>query len=141
MIGITPAEFTRMGIKLFWPSRIRPRPTTLRGICTGIFRDAIVIATTPPHTPMTTATSATMAKIPISPTIKASNVRATAAGNVSMMEKKISRLMPLPIPRSVICSPSHITKTAPVVSANTVVNMKPKPGTLTAPGMLCRNTA
>ena len=32
MIGITPAEFTRRGTKLFWPSRIRPRPITFRGI-------------------------------------------------------------------------------------------------------------
>ena len=32
------------------------------------------------------------------------------------MEKVISRLMPLPMPRSVICSPSHITNIAPVVS-------------------------
>ena len=32
MMGITPAEFTRSGTKLFCPSRMRPRPTTFRGI-------------------------------------------------------------------------------------------------------------
>jgi hypothetical protein len=35
MIGITPAELMRSGMKLFCPSRTRPRPITLRGICTG----------------------------------------------------------------------------------------------------------
>ena len=33
----------------------------------------------------------------------------------STIEKKIRRLAPLPMPRSVICSPSHMTKIAPVV--------------------------
>ena len=32
MMGITPAELTRIGIYVFAPSRIRPRPMTLRGI-------------------------------------------------------------------------------------------------------------
>ena len=33
-----------------------------------------------------------------------------------MMLKKMSRLIPLPIPRSVICSPSHMRNTQPAVS-------------------------
>jgi len=32
MIGITPAEFTRKGMKDLWPSRIRPLPTTFRDL-------------------------------------------------------------------------------------------------------------
>ena len=50
-----------------------------------------------------------------------------------MMEKKIIRLMPLPMPRSVIRSPSHMTKMAPAVSVRTVVMRKPSPGLGTAP--------
>ena len=46
MIGITPAVISRIGMKVFWPSRIRPRPMTLRGIWMGIRRAAIVMATT-----------------------------------------------------------------------------------------------
>ena len=46
MIGITPAVMIRIGMNVFWPSRMRPRPMTLRGICTGMRRDAIVMATT-----------------------------------------------------------------------------------------------
>ncbi len=37
---------------------------------------------------------------------------------------KISNEMPLPTPRSVICSPSHMTKMVPVVSVSTVLNRK-----------------
>ena len=99
------------------------------------------MATTPAHTPTTTIPSATSANTPISPTMRASQVRPIAAGNDSMIEKKISRLIPLPIPRSWICSPSHITKSAPVVSAIMVVKRNAGPGVVTAPGMLCRNTA
>ena len=58
-----------------------------------------------------------------------------------MIEKEISRLMPLPMPRSVICSPSHITKTAPAVSVNTVDEPGGEPGLVTAPGIDSVNSA
>ncbi len=35
--------------------------------------------------------------------------------------------IPLPIPRAVICSPSHMMKTVPVVSTRIVMRMKPIP--------------
>src|SRR6266576_3906413 len=35
MIGMTPDELMRSGMNVFCPSRIRPRPTTLRGIWIG----------------------------------------------------------------------------------------------------------
>ncbi|MNC98536.1 hypothetical protein D3C83_165300 [compost metagenome] len=38
------------------------------------------------------------------------------------------------MPRSVICSPSHITSTEPVVSVRTVISRKPHPGLST----ICR---
>ena len=47
------------------------------------------------------------------------------------MPAKISSDMPLPTPRSVICSPSHMMKTLPVVSVNMVISTKPTPGLLT----------
>ena len=40
----------------------------------------------------------------------------------------ISRLIPLPMPRSVICSPSHMTKIAPVVSVTTMMSREARPG-------------
>ena len=57
-----------------------------------------------------------------------------------MMEKKIRSDMPLPIPRSVICSPSHITKIAPTVRITVVVRLKMKPGFSIAP-VLVRKAA
>ncbi len=53
----------------------------------------------------------------------------------SRIEKVMSRLIPLPMPRSVICSPSHITKMAPTVSVTTMTVRDAKPGLATAPGI------
>ena len=98
------------------------------------------MTTTPAVTPTRTSSNAAMAIMLISPSASDSHVRITAAGKPSMIEKKIISDMPFPMPRSVICSPSHITNTAPVVRATMVVNMKPNPGLATAPWMPCKNT-
>ena len=82
-----------------------------------------------------------MAKRPISPTMSDSQVRATALGNPWMIEKKIISDMPLPTPRSVICSPSHITNTPPTVRTTTVVKAKVGPGEGTALPSPCRKLA
>jgi len=44
------------------------------------------------------------------------------------MPEKISSDMPLPTPRSVICSPSHMMKALPVVRVSMVITRKPQPG-------------
>ena len=41
------------------------------------------------------------------------------------MPVKISSDMPLPMPRSVICSPSHMMKAVPAVRVSTHMGMKP----------------
>ena len=41
------------------------------------------------------------------------------------MPAKISSDMPLPMPRSVICSPSHMMNAEPVVSVSIVISTKP----------------
>jgi hypothetical protein len=51
----------------------------------------------------------------------------------STIEKKMISDAPLPSPRSVICSPSHITNTAPVVRKNAICSLKANPGVATAP--------
>jgi hypothetical protein len=63
----------------------------------------------------------------------------------TMPAKMISE-MPLPMPRSLICSPSHITNAVPVVSVSTVMARKSQPpsGTSEAPPCVCtfsRNSA
>ena len=49
------------------------------------------------------------------------------------MPVKISSDMPLPMPRSVICSPSHMMNVVPAVSVMMVIEMKPMPGFSTNP--------
>ena len=44
------------------------------------------------------------------------------------MPAKMISDIPLPTPRSVICSPSHMMNPVPVVSVRTVMNRKPQPG-------------
>ena len=66
-----------------------------------------------------------------------SNRSATPRGRPTTMPAKISSDMPLPTPRSVICSPSHMMKTLPVVSVSIVISTKPGPGFITKPGCRC----
>ena len=49
------------------------------------------------------------------------------ASRDTMPAKMISE-MPLPMPRSVICSPSHMMNAVPVVSVIIVIRRKPQPG-------------
>jgi hypothetical protein len=49
-------------------------------------------------------------------------------GKPTTIPAKMSRLIPLPMPRSVICSPSHMMKAVPVVRVRTVMNLKARPG-------------
>ena len=48
-----------------------------------------------------------------------------------MMPAKMMSDIPLPMPRSVICSPSHMMNVVPVHSVSTVMNRKNQPGFMT----------
>jgi hypothetical protein len=52
----------------------------------------------------------------------------TPRGRPTTMPAKISSDIPLPMPRSVICSPSHMTNALPVVRVNIVIRIKAGPG-------------
>ena len=52
-----------------------------------------------------------------------------------MIPAVINKEIPLPMPRSVICSPSHIKKTAPAVSVSTVISRKPQPLSSSRPAL------
>ena len=137
MIGITPEELMRSGMNVFWPSRMRPRPMTLRGIWMGMRRAATVTATVAPTTstiiPSTTSSLGIVRSLPGVVTV--SIVLRVSGQMRSTIEKKISRLMPFPMPRSVICSPSHMMNTPPAVSVSTVSNRNPNGFIVTAPGI------
>ncbi|CFV95710.1 Uncharacterised protein [Bordetella pertussis] len=59
---------------------------------------------------------------------------ASAEGKPATIPAKIRIEMPLPSPRSVICSPSHMTNMVPVTSVTTVVKRNNMPGSMTSPG-------
>ena len=56
---------------------------------------------------------------------------AIADGSSATMPDMMMSEMPLPIPRAVICSPSHIRNMVPPVSVITVESRKPQPGSET----------
>ena len=47
------------------------------------------------------------------------------------MPAKMMSDMPLPMPRSVICSPSHMTNAVPVDSVRIVISRNPQPAFVT----------
>ena len=56
----------------------------------------------------------------ILPSLARSQSRAKASGISVTMPAKMMSEMPLPMPRSVICSPNHMMKAVPVVSDSMV---------------------
>ncbi len=52
----------------------------------------------------------------------------SALGRRATMPAMMISEMPLPIPRSVICSPIHITNIEPAVTVTTVMMRKLQPG-------------
>jgi len=140
MIGITPAVISRIGMNVFCPSRMRPRPITLRGIWIGMRRAAMVM-------PVTAAMDATRtARNRMPPGSETTPARryprsCSVPGHIrSRIDTVMRRLIPFPMPRSVICSPSHITNTAPAVSVTTMISRDANPGFGIAPGMLSVNS-
>ena len=60
-----------------------------------------------------------------------SSVLAIAEGKAAMMPVKMISEEPLPMPREVICSPSHIRNIVPPSSVSTVEMRKNQPGSVT----------
>ena len=66
---------------------------------------------------------------------------ASAAGSSATMPARMISEMPLPMPRAVICSPSHIRNMVPPVSVTVVDSRKNAPGSVTTLPEPCRPTA
>ena len=56
-----------------------------------------------------------------------------AEGKRATMPAKMINEIPLPMPRSVICSPSHMIKAVPAVKVMTVMIRKGQPGIIATP--------
>ena len=104
--GMTPAMFTLRGMKVLVPPIMR-RPTTRLAYCTGTRRSPLVIQMTP-----TTTARAMTTKRTIVTMLRVISL-AAPDGMRDTMLMKIMIDMPLPMPRAVMSSPSHITNTAP----------------------------
>ena len=66
--------------------------------------------------------------------IRSCTVDTMAPGRPTTMPAKMISEMPLPIPLSEICSPSHMMKAVPVVRVRMVMSRKPRPGWTTTWG-------
>ena len=144
MMGITPAVFTRRGMCVLWPPYMR-LPITRLAYCTGIFLIAWVITITPAMIITISAIRKISVKSLSDPTRKDSKVRTKSFGYLAMMPVKIIRDIPLPMPFSEICSPSHIRNIVPDVSVTIVssLNGMPPSGTIgleLATGMFSRKS-
>ncbi len=85
-------------------------------------------------TPTTTTTNNPMiakSKAVMSPILALENMRTAASGIPVTMPAKMTSEIPLPMPRSVICSPSHMMNDVPVVNESMVSIRKPHPGSVT----------
>ena len=78
-------------------------------------------------------------RIDIAPVRTSSSVPPMAEGSPATMPAKMIIEMPLPSPRSVICSPSHMRNIVPVMRVMTVTRRKARPGSMTRPG--CASSA
>ena len=67
-------------------------------------------------------------KMLISPSRTNCAVVLSALGRRATMPAMMISEMPLPIPRSVICSPIHIRNIVPAVRVMTVITTNPMPG-------------
>ncbi|MNY47123.1 hypothetical protein D3C86_1823650 [compost metagenome] len=81
------------------------------------------------------------ARMLIAPVRTSSSRPPIELGKPAARPAKIRIEMPLPKPRSVICSPSHIKNMVPAVKLTTAVIRNPKPGVKTKPAELSSATA
>jgi hypothetical protein len=128
--GITPAVFSLSGRCDVSPWNIR-LPTWRLGYWISSCRCARSTNTMKAMTAIATMMMAMIRPVPSAPVRPSSSVPATALGRAATMPAKMISEMPLPMPRAVICSPSHIRNMVPPTSVMTVEIRKNQPGSVT----------
>ena len=114
MTGMMPAWFTLSGMYVELPPNIL-RPTMRRAYCTGMRRCACSMKMT--AATRTSPITITMAKVH-QPRERWTDH--SEAGKVATTWVKIRIDMPLPMPRSVTSSPSHMITAVPAVMVSTI---------------------
>ncbi len=127
MGGITPDVLILSGKCVLCPPYIL-RPTIRLAYWTGIRRWPRSTNMMTPTTTTMSANSINTRKAPISPVVIKRKVLLMAFGMRATIPANIMRDIPLPIPRSVICSPNHMIKAVPAVKVRTVIKRKLHPG-------------
>ena len=129
--GMTPEVLSFSGRCEASPPNIL-LPTWRFGYCTRMRRCARSMKTMKVTTPTAMSRNRTMKMPESAPVRPSSRSAAKADGMRATMPEKMMSEMPLPTPRAVICSPSHIRKMVPPVRVTTVVRRKKMPGSTTA---------
>jgi len=130
--GITPEVLIFNGRCVLWPPYIF-RPTILFAYWTGIRRCPCSIKMINATTASMSMTRIRTAKMFNSPVDSSRNVFKMALGNRTTIPAKMISEIPLPMPRSVICSPSHMMNAVPAVRVMTVIIRNDQPGNSTTP--------
>ena len=128
--GITPEVLILSGRCEASPPYIL-LPTWRLGYWTMIRRCAVSTNTTTATTSTTPIASAMMNSADSAPVRPSSRVWIRALGRAATMPAKMISETPLPTPRAVICSPSHIRNSVPPTRVTTVTKRKNRPGSTT----------
>ena len=134
--GITPDVLSLSGRCEDWPSNMR-LPTWRLGYWISSRRWARSMNTMKAITATAITITGRMTPVDSAPWRPSSSVPAIAEGNCATMPDRMISEMPLPMPREVICSPSHIRNMVPPVSVIVVEIRKKKPGSLTTLPVPC----
>ncbi len=129
--GITPEVLSLSGRCEDCPSNIW-LPTWRLGYWMSRRRCARSMNTMKAITATAMTITARMTPVDSAPVRPISSVPAIAEGNCATMPDRMISEMPLPMPREVICSPSHIRNMVPPLSVITVEMRKNQPGSATA---------
>ena len=138
--GMTPEVLSLSGRCEDWPSNIR-LPTWRLGYWISSRRCARSMNTMKAMTATAITSTMRMSPVESAPWRPSSSVPAIADGNCATMPDMMISEVPLPMPRWVICSPSHIRNMVPPVSVITVEMRKNRPGSVTTLPAPSRPTA
>ena len=130
--GMTPEVLSLSGRCEDWPSNMR-LPTWRLGYWISSRRCARSMNTMKAITATAMTMTTRIRPVDSAPWRPSSSMPAMAEGNSATMPDMMMSEMPLPMPRAVICSPSHIRNMVPPVSVIAVEMRKNMPGSATAP--------
>ena len=128
---MTPEVLIFSGICVESPPNIR-LPTWRLGYCTAMRRCARSTNTMMAMVATAMTMNSRMKNGDNAPVRPSSSIEANAVGRLATMPDMMIRLVPLPMPRAVICSPIHIRNMVPPTRVIMQEKRKNQPGSITA---------